>query len=157
MYIHRIALIQFKKKNIKKIFYKSREMKKMRITIAILVAQLIHSKSVQEAKPIIRNIVKFFGYRNEIPFDMSLKYIRYSRNKEFNFSQSNDKPDDIIDQSKRYNSLYFKILKSIKADVLRENNVKNNAPQNKWYSLKFIKYVFVYLLPYFCLQWSLNV
>jgi len=39
----------------------------MLITAAILVAQLIHCKSVQEAEPIIRNIVRFFGFRNEIP------------------------------------------------------------------------------------------
>jgi len=85
---------------------------------------------------------------------MRLRCIRHSRNEEFDFSQINDRPDDIEclnDQSKRRNSPYFKIFYSIKANVLRENNVA--APQNKWYSPKFIKYVFEYLLPYFCL-WS---
>jgi len=142
-------------KKIKKIFFKSKKMKSMRTIAANLVAQLIHSKSVQEAEPIIRNIVRFFGFENEIPdFDMRLKCIKHSRNEEFDFSQTNDKPNDnerLNDQSKRRNSPYFKIFDSIKADVLRENNVA--APKNKWYSPKLIKYVFEYLLPYFCL-WS---
>lgn len=130
-------------------------MKRMRSTAAILIAQLIHCKSVQEAEPIVHNIVRFFGFQNEISdFDMRLKYIKGSRNEEFDFSQTDDRPDDIErlnDASKRRNSPYFKIFNSMKDNILHENNVA--APKNTWYSSKFINYIFEFLLPYFCL-WS---
>lgn len=137
-------------------------MKRMRTVAAILVAQLIHCKSVQEAEPIVQNIVRFFGFQNKIPdFDMRLKCIRHSQNEEFDFNQTNDRPDDIEhnnDRLKRRDSPYFKIFSLIKDNILRENNIA--ASENKWYSPKLIKYVFEYLLPYFCfygLQWPLDV